>query len=61
MSVMKNWTNSEAKRGAIVKSLAIGSKHLWVLEPLTKLIEKTMDIIYSKFSLKSTLEQNIAS
>jgi len=61
MSVMRTWLNKDAKRGAIVKSLAIGTKHMWILEPLTKLIEKTMDIIYNKISLKASLEQNITS
>ena len=51
MSIMKKWMVKEAKRGAIVKSLAIGTKHLWVLESLTKVVEKTIDIIYSKFNL----------
>ena len=52
MSIMKKWMVKEAKRGAIVKSLAIGTKHLWVLESLTKVVEKTMGIIYSKFNLQ---------
>ena len=48
------------KRGAIVKSLAFGSKNKIVLEPLSQLIEATLDSILRVTDLGATMEVNVA-
>ena len=45
-SIMKNRLDSRVKRGAIVKALAIGTKHKVLLEPLTRYLVAVLDLIF---------------
>jgi hypothetical protein len=47
INVMKNRLDARVKRGAVVKALAIGSRHKVVLEPLTKCLVAMLDQIFS--------------
>ena len=56
---MKNRLDTNVKRGAIVKALAIGCRQKVMLEPLSKMIEITLDLIYDAQDLKATPEKNV--
>ena len=45
LNILKNRLDSSVKRGSIVKALAIGTKEKFVLEPLSQLLEATLDKI----------------
>jgi len=45
-SVMKNRLDTQVKRGAIVKALAIGSKRKEMLEPLTGYLDSLLDQVF---------------
>ena len=47
------------KRGAIVKALAFGSKNKILLEPLSQVIEATLDSIIKVTDLNATSEANV--
>ena len=53
VSIMKNHKSKDAERGAIVKALALGSRQLYLLEPLAKVIEHTLDRIFERCLLNS--------
>jgi len=50
---MKNHKSKDAERGAIVKALALGSRQFYLLEPLAKIIELTLDMIFERCILHS--------
>ena len=58
-NVLKNRLDTKVKRGAIVKALAIGCRQKVMLEPLSKMIETALDLIYDAQDLKATPEKNI--
>jgi hypothetical protein len=53
VSIMKNHKSKDAERGAIVKALALGSRQFYLLEPLAKIIELTLDMIFERCILHS--------
>ncbi|CDW80407.1 UNKNOWN [Stylonychia lemnae] len=58
-SQMKNKLDTKAKRGAIVKALAIGSKNKCVLESFKKVINQVLECIFEVEDLQKTPEQNL--
>ena len=59
LNVLKNRLDTGVKRGAIVKALAVGSREKSILEPLTKLMESTLDLIYESQNLDDPVEKNV--
>ena len=45
-NVLKNRLDTQVKRGAIVKALAVGCRKKVMLEPLSRMLEATLDLIY---------------
>lgn len=43
---MRNKLDTKAKRGAIVKALAIGSKHKCVVESFKKVINQVLECVF---------------
>ena len=43
LNILKTRLDDSVARGARVKALAIGSRHKFVLEPLTKVLEAAID------------------
>lgn len=46
LNILKTRLDENVARGAKVKALAIGSRHKAVLEPLTKILEASLDSIF---------------
>ena len=61
MNVLKNRQNEAAKRGAIVKALCFGCKNKVLLEPLSQLIEVTLDAIIGATNLNAAAEENLSA
>ena len=51
--------DTSVKRGAIVKALAVGCRQKVMLEPLSKMIESTLDLIYDAQNLADPVEKNV--
>jgi len=60
LNIMKTRLSQEVKRGALVKAIAIGSTNKLFLEPLTKILEQTLDMIFNTQVISDSLEANIA-
>jgi hypothetical protein len=58
LSIMKNKLDTKAKRGAIVKALAIGSKHRLV-EPFKAVLNNLLDQIFEIEDLQKSTDQNL--
>ena len=57
---MKNKLDTKAKRGAIVKALAIGSKHKCVVESFKKVINQVLECVFEVEDIAAkTPEQNL--
>lgn len=46
LNILKTRLDENVARGAKVKALAIGSRYKYVLEPLTKFLEASLDSIF---------------
>ena len=57
--MLKNRLDTSVKRGAIVKALAVGCRQKVMLEPLSKMIESTLDLIYDAQNLEDPVEKNV--
>lgn len=42
-----------------MKALALGTKHLYLIEPLSKQLESVLDKIYDSYDLSAPLEANL--
>ena len=60
LSIMKTRLHQEVKRGALVKAISIGSTNNLLLEPMTKILEQTLDMIFNAQVISDSLEGNIA-
>ena len=60
-NLLKNRHDDKVKRGAIVKALAFGCKQKVLLEPLSQLLEATLDQIIDTTDLNAVKETNLAT
>lgn len=56
---MRNKLDTKAKRGAIVKALAVGSRHKSVVESFKKIISQVLECIFEVEDLQKSPEENL--
>lgn len=56
---MKNKLDTKAKRGAIVKALAFGSRYKCVVESFTKVINQILECVFEVEDLTKPAQTNL--